>query len=129
MRTTNNEHGDSLIEILAAVAVLGIGITGLLTALATQASTTVVNRSQAQASTTLLAAAEYVKALPYTACGPGSAVVVPPTDPRLPHDAIFTVTYGPGQQLASNACSALTVVPITVSGDGFDLSAQVVKRG
>lgn len=127
MRADRGDRGDSLVEILAALVVLSIGVVGLLTALATHASTTVVNRSQAQASTLLLAAAEHVKSLPYAACGPSGATAV--TTAALPHDPLFTITYGPGRALdGSTPCAELTVVPVRVVGDGFDLSSDVVKR-
>ena len=133
------DHGDTLVEILATVAVLGIGVVGLLTALATHASTTGVNRGQAQANTLLVAAAEYVKGSPYTGmagtCTP--AAVTPVTAASLPQypsssvilDASYTVTYGPAHSLdGSTACDVLEVVPVTVSGNGFTVSTEVVKR-
>jgi Tfp pilus assembly protein PilV len=126
MRRELGDRGDSLVEILAAVTILAIGITGLLTALGTHVTTTIANRSQTKASTTLLEAAEYVKALPYAACGPASAVPVSTT--QLPRDSAFSVTYGPGHQLGSTSCSDLTIVPVTVSGDGFTLHLDVAKR-
>lgn len=122
-----DDRGESLIEILAAVAVISIGLAGLLTALGTHATTTVVNRSQSQASTLLLAAAEYVKSRPFGACAPVAATLV--STAQLPHDPAFTVSYGPGRQLeAGTPCADLTVVPVHVSGAGFSLTADVVKR-
>lgn len=126
-----NDRGDSLVEILAAVAVLGIGIVGLMTALATHASTTGINRDQAQASTLLLTSAEYVKSLAYTgtagSCTPISATAI--SQAALPHDTAYTLTYGPGQQLdGSTTCDMLEVVPVTVTGNGFTLTTDVVKR-
>ena len=126
MRRPDGDTGDSLVEVLASLAVLSIGVVGLLIALATQASTTTTNRDQAQASTTLLSAAEYVKALPYAACGPSSATAV--TTAQLPRDAALAVSYGPGAQVGSTPCAQLTSVPVTVTGNGFALTVEVVKR-
>ena len=126
MPAVRDERGDSLVEILAALAILSVGVIGLLTALATQVSTTTTNRSQTHVTTTLLAVAEYVKALPFTACGPGAATSV--TTAQVPHDPAFTATYGPGAPVGSTPCSALTSVPVTVSGDGFSVTVSVVKR-
>ena len=111
-------------EILAALAILSIGVVALLTALATQATTTVTNRSQSQVNTTLLAAAEYVKSLSFTACGPSSETTVSAS--WVPTG--FTVKYGPGVQVGTTSCSDLTSVPVTVSGDGFSVTLSVVKR-
>lgn len=126
-----DDRGDTLVEILAALTILAIGVVGLLTALATHVSTTGVNRDQAQASTVLFSSAEYVKALPFTgtsgACAPATSTTV--TTAQLPHDAAYTVTYGPAKALdSSTGCDVLEVVPVTVAGAGFTLTTDVVKR-
>lgn len=126
MKDRLDDQGDTLIEVLAAVTILAIGVTGLITALGTHVTTTVANRSQSQASTALLEAAEYVKAIPYSACGPSS--VQYPSASTVPHDAAFVVSYGPGHQLGTTSCSELTIVPVTVVGDGFSLHLDVTKR-
>jgi len=115
------------VEILVALAVLGIGITALLGALATNITTTGVNRSQAQGSATVLAASEYVKSLSSVPC---SGSPVPVTDAQVPHDeTLFTVTYGPAADFdAATPCTTLSRIPVRVVGDGFDLSVDVVKR-
>lgn len=113
-------------EILAALTILAIGVVGLLTALGTHVTTTVANRSQSKASTALLEAAEYVKSLPYAACGPATAQSV--STSALPRDPAFAVSYGPGHQLGSTSCGDLTIVPVTVTGDGFTLHVDVAKR-
>ena len=125
-RRCRDDRGDSLVEILAALAILSIGVVGLLSALAAQASTTVTNRSQTQVNTTLLAAAEYVKSLPYSACLPSAVTAV--SIAQVPRDAAFDVTYGPATQVGSTPCADLTAVPVTVSGDGFNATITVVKR-
>jgi type II secretory pathway pseudopilin PulG len=126
MRSHPGDAGESLVEILAAITILGIGIAGLMTALGTHAATTVVNRDQSQASTALLSAAEHVKSLSFAACGPASATTV--TSAKVPRAAGLTVTYGPGRALTGTPCSSLTIVPVTVTGNGFTLSVDVVKR-
>ena len=126
-----DDQGDSLVEILAAVAVLGIGIVGLMSALATHAATTGINRDQAQASMLLLATAEYVKSLSYSAtggsCEPSTATTISQT--ALAHDTAYTLTYGAGRQVdGATTCDVLEVVPVTVTGNGFTLTTDVVKR-
>lgn len=127
MRHPRGDAGDSLVEILASLAVLAIGVTGLLTALGTHASTTIANRSQAQAATTLLAGSEWVKAQPFAACSPGAATAIPVA--TVPRDPGFTLTYGPAHAVdGSTPCSQLAIIPVQVTGDGFTLNVDVVKR-
>lgn len=123
------DRGDSLIEILVSLAVLGIGITALMTGLATNASTSVLNRSQSRADTLLNSTAEYVKSLSFShaslACG--AAATTNPAD--VPRDPGFTVSYGGASTFSSGvSCSLLKQVPITVTGDGFTLTIVVVRR-
>lgn len=127
MRGRRGEAGDSLVEILVALAVLSIGIVALVGALTTNVTTTVVNRDQAQAESTLTSAAEYVKrlSLPFT-CNGGTATSVPFN--AVPRGPAFSVSYGPPEPLAGQPCSNLIAVPVNVSGGGFSLTVRVVKR-
>lgn len=127
MKPLSGDRGDTLVEILAALAVLGIGITALLGGLVTNITTTGVNRDQAQVSAILLSASEHVKSLGALTCG-GAAVTIDPAD--VPHDnAVFEATYGPAAAFdSSTPCSVMYRVPIRVTGNGFDVSLDVVKR-
>lgn len=123
------DRGDSLIEILVSLAVLGIGITALMAGLSANASTSVLNRSQSRADAALTSTAEYVKSLPYSeatiACG--AAATTNPSS--VPRDPAFTITYGSASAFSSGvSCSLLKQVPLTVSGDGFTLTMVVVRR-
>lgn len=124
---TAGDRGETLIEILAALTVLGIGITALLGGLATNITATSVNRSQSQASATLLSASEYVKSLGTVTCGAAPVTVL---ESQVPHDsAVFTITYGGAVDFnAGTPCTSLQRVPVRVVGDGFDMSLDVVKR-
>lgn len=127
MKHLRGDRGDTLVEILAALAVLGIGITALLGGLVTNITATSVNRDQAQVSAILLSSSEHVKSLGPLSCG-GSAVTIDPAD--VPHDdSVFSVTYGPAVDFsASTPCSIMYRVPVRVTGNGFDISLDVVKR-
>lgn len=128
--TDRADRGETLVEILVAVSILGVAIVTLISALATNVVATVVNRGQAKAETTLLAASEYVKSLAFTSaqfsCTGGSPTTV--TTAQVPHDTTFTVTYGPPVAIGSTSCGTIVRVPVTVTGDGFTLSMDVVKR-
>lgn len=126
MKPPGGDRGETLVEILAALAVLGIGITALLGGLVTNITTTGVNRDQAQVSAILLSASEHVKSLGVLACG-GTAITISPA--AVPHDAAFEVTYGPAVPFdASTPCAVMYRVPVRVTGNGFDVSVDVVKQ-
>lgn len=127
MKRLHGDRGDTLVEILAALMVLGIGITALLGGLVTNITATGVNRDQAQVSAILLSASEHVKSLGPLACG-GGVVAVDPTE--VPHESsTFSVSYGPATAFnATTPCSVMYRVPVRVTGNGFDVSLDVVKR-
>jgi prepilin-type N-terminal cleavage/methylation domain-containing protein len=128
------DEGDTLVEILVALAILGIGISALLVALATNASTTVVSRDQAQAGTALVAAAEWVKAQPFSsftcdatppAVAPAGTVITATQPP-----AGFVATYGVATPVAGATCASLVRIPVTVTQTGHDysVSLDVIRR-
>jgi Tfp pilus assembly protein PilE len=129
-RTRPSDDGDTLIEILAAVTILSIGVVALITALGVMSTTTVSNRSQAQAETALLAGAEFVKNMPLTtaefaSCGPAGRAINP-TEVKIP--AGFSLRFAQGSAVASAPCTQLVKIPVQVSGDGYNLSLDVVRR-
>lgn len=125
------DRGDSLIEILVALAILSIGVSALVTALGVNATTTATNRSSAQLDAVLLSAAEHVKALPFTTVCTGALdwqPVLSTTD--VPRDATFSVRWREAHVFSvdTTACdpssavatgTELAQVRIEVSGDGF----------
>jgi prepilin-type N-terminal cleavage/methylation domain-containing protein len=122
------DNGETLIEILVALAILGIGISALLVALATNASTTVVNRDQAHAEAALLGAAEWVKAQPFPACTGGAATTTI-TAAEVPRATGFVLSYGRAVDFdGTTPCADLARIPVTVTGSGFTLTLDVVMR-
>lgn len=118
-----HESGFTLVEVLIAIIILGIGIAALLGALAMNAKSSLNNRDQAKAAALLSSAAEYVKSLTY----PSTCSAIPAGS--LPtNDVAFTVSYGPGQSVAGASLCALQQVPVTVAGRGYNLSVSVIKR-
>ena len=125
-----DDRGDTLVEILAAITILGIGVTALVTALGVMATTTVSNRSQARAETALLAGAEFVKTMPmssveFTSCGPTPRTL---TVAELKVPTGFSVRILQGSALTGASCSQLVQLPVQVTGDGYTLSVAVVRR-
>lgn len=124
----NSDRGDTLVEILVALAILSIGIAGLLTALGTHVSITSNNREQSQAESVLASAAEYVKGLTTIsfACPGGAPVTV--LTAELPRPSGYTVTYGAAESVDGQACASIVAIPVAVTGNGYALSVKVVKR-
>jgi Tfp pilus assembly protein PilV len=125
-----DDAGDTLVEILAAVAILSIGVVGLVSALAAMTKGTVSNRSQARAETTLLSAAEYVKTMSlssadFASCGPTPAAL---TSAQIDIPTGFNAAYDQGTAPSGSTCTQLIQIPITVTGDGYSLTLSVVRR-
>jgi Tfp pilus assembly protein PilV len=121
-----DDAGDSLIEILVALAVLSIGITALVTALGANITATGINRDQAQVEALLLSEAEYVKSVPLTSALCASATPFSTSAVTLPSG--FTVTFGALTAYPGQACQDLSSVDISVSGNGFTLPPLTVLK-
>ena len=63
-----SERGDTLIEVLIAITVVGISSTALLAGLATAINLSATHRGQADADVVLVSAADSVKNQTYVAC-------------------------------------------------------------
>lgn len=130
MRRPRADAGDTLVEVLVALAILGIGVTALLSALAVMITSTGGNRSNARSQATLLSAAEYVKtmtltAADYTACGPTPFTITN----QIPVPTGMTATVERGSPaVTGGACTVLLKVPVRVTGDGFNVTVDVVRR-
>jgi prepilin-type N-terminal cleavage/methylation domain-containing protein len=118
------DEGFTLVEVLVALIVLGVGVAALLGALGMQAKTSLGNRNQSQAATTLAAAAEYVKSLAWSAACAGASVDI---GAAVPHATGFTVSYAQ-QQFGSTPCTSLVVAHVTGTGNGYDLAVDLFKR-
>lgn len=114
-----------------SLAILGIGISSLVTALGVNATTTVTNRSQSQLEAVLLSAAEHVKTLPFgTVCTGALAWQPAMSAADVPRDPTFSVRWREAHVFGDDgvACDPSTAlatgtevaqVRIEVSGDGF----------
>ena len=122
-----SDRGDTLVEILVALAILGIGITGLVAVLGTHATNTGANREQSHTQVALLAGAEYVKSLPFAGCTPTTWSPIPVS--AVPRDPALTIEYGDARALGAVSCQKLAVVTVRVTGTGYvDVELDVVMR-
>lgn len=134
MARHDGDAGDSLIEVLVALAVLSIGITGLLGVLADHAATTTINRDQSQIETALMSGAEYVKSLPFstgpapTPCSLTGWTAI--ATGNVPYDSSkFVLEYGNGIALGSESCTKIAQLQVRATGQGFqDVVVTVIKR-
>ncbi|MEA3077671.1 MAG: hypothetical protein QOF60_2579 [Actinomycetota bacterium] len=121
-----DDAGETLIEVLIAVAVLGLAGITVLGMLATDVIGSTQHRSQATGVTVLSRAAEYVKTAGFqTACG----TITPPA-PASPYSVAASA---PVDAASGGACNPATTVlqryTVTVSRSGTAVRAvDVVVR-
>jgi prepilin-type N-terminal cleavage/methylation domain-containing protein len=138
-----DQDGFSLIEVLMAVAVMGIGFVGILGAMATSTLSSGLHRTQVVAELEVRRYAELVAAANYTDAGycadlagcPGNSVGYQPpdgTDARFNFTAPDPIMTCVSSAAATVPCAGANVQILTVSVhsvDGaVDESLQVVKR-
>lgn len=127
------EGGETLVEILLTLVILGTGITAIMFALATTVHVGSFNRTQGKANATLSAASEYVRQQAFAACDAWGTQTLSTT--QVPRDAAFTVTVegpenGSGAPAGANpwpgvgCTSGLEAMKVTVSAPG-DLGITV----
>ena len=124
------DEGFTLVEVLMALIVLGIGIAALMTAMGMHVKTSATNRNQSTAASTLATAAEYVKSYAWNPTKSGGTCAAinhtalsgptPPTN--------YTITYSDGQAVPSASMCELQKVTVEVKGFGYDLTVDVAKR-
>jgi Tfp pilus assembly protein PilV len=137
-RPVRDEAGTTLVEVLMATAIMGIGVVAIVAGMGTSIIGTDHHRKQAQAHTVLLSAADVVKSQPYQACATTSSYA-PATGVTLPagwttsYVSVESVKYWNGSAFAA-ACpspdSKLQLVEVKVAtpdGRAAD-SVTVVKR-
>lgn len=101
-----DDAGESLLEILIAIAIMGIAFTGLFGGMLTAASMSGLHRQQADSQLELLRAVETIKAAPYIGdCAsytPGTNLYDVPPSPYAPGWTVQeTVEYWDGVDFAA----------------------------
>ncbi len=137
-RPVRSEAGTTLVELLMAVAILGIAVVSIVTAMGTSIIGTDHHRKQAQAHTVLLSAVDVVKSQAYQSCATAGSYA-PATGVTLPAGwtasvvSVQSVTYWNGSTFAASPCvpdPKLQLVKVQVATpDGRATeSVSVVKR-
>lgn len=132
MKPSAHDEGFTLVEVLMAMIVLGIGVAALMTAMGTHVKISAANRNQAAASSLLTTASEYAKSYTWNptkvsgTCAALSGATLAASGPTPP--AGFTVTYSDGQAVTSASPCELQRVRVEVQGLGYDLTVDVAKR-
>lgn len=82
-RRARGDAGETLVEVLMAIAIGGIAVTGLLAGLGTAINLSATHRGQANADTVVVSAADSVKAQTYVPCPSVTTSSYNPTDDIL----------------------------------------------
>jgi type II secretory pathway pseudopilin PulG len=126
-RHVRTEAGDTLIEVLLTVVILGLLVTALLGGLATLWSSSAVHRKQADATAILVSAAERVKSrdVLYVACAagnpsPGTNGAIDPAAPPANLQTYIQAAQGVPTPGWTVVISNVTYEKTTSSGGSFD---------
>jgi type II secretory pathway pseudopilin PulG len=131
---SRGDAGETLVEILIAVIILGGAVAGIVAALASDIAGSVRHRSRATSLTILEKASEYTKAQPFPACNSTpNAVIDVSSFNDGPYHATATVAKSinptTGAEVACVAGHKLHVVTVTVTGiKGGPDTVDVVMR-
>ena len=126
------DDGFTLVEVLMALIVLGIGVAALMAAMGMHVKTSAANRNQAAGAAMLVTASEYVKSYAWNptvsggTCAAIQASDLPTPAPTPPTG--YTVTYGAGQTMPPASPCELQKMTVEVKGFGYDLQVDVAKR-
>lgn len=116
------DRGESLVEIVLAVVVIGIAVSALVAGLATAANAAGAHRASVVADTTLRNAAEDVK-LAARACSAGAPLAV-----DLGADDGWTVRVSPSTPTCPPPTETSTLTFTTTGPTGQEWSLDVVVR-
>lgn len=103
-RRRTSQAGESLVEIIVSVAILGLAVVAVMGGLATAVFGSALHRNQADVSTVMTAAAERVKEAPYKRC----AVMDDYLGSPPPHTVAPSFTF-PGHAVTRTSPTRLTV--------------------
>ncbi len=140
-RRVDGERGDTLVEVMTTVAIVGIAFTGILTGLATAINLSGIDRGDANLRTVLVSATESVKSQAYVSCpGANGNSYNPTSGVTLPSgwsaaNVVVTQLYG-WNGTAFVTCSGLStdgklqkILVAATSPDGRSTgNIEIIKR-
>lgn len=130
------DRGDTLVEILVSVAILGIAVVAILGAIAMTATASGLHRDTASVQNLLHNWAESVSDGPYTACASAATVQSAVPSPALPTGfsaQVTAVRYWDGSAFAGSCGTdqGLQRITLSIAGPGSPGAAgtlDVVRR-
>ena len=140
-RCVREQRGDTLVEILMTIVIIGIAFTGILAGLATSSRMSGIHKQQANADVVLTSAAESVKKQTYVACplvaltsySPTSGVTLP-SGWSASNVTITSITKWNGTSFQAS-CPAVdqdlqivTIQVVTPTNPSTTETIEVVKR-
>lgn len=107
---SHSDRGESLVEILLTIAILGIAFAAVLAGIGTTVLTSGINRDQAQETSDVRGIAERLQAEPFVACRT-DAEYVDAVQPALPASSFtLQVRYSSGGAFAETCPGAGVVL-------------------
>jgi Tfp pilus assembly protein PilV len=121
------DAGETLIEVVISIAIMGIAFVALMGGMLTAVSLSALHRQQADTQLQLVSAVEQVKAGPYHVGCPASPYTVP--------GVTISVEYWNGVQFGSTCFEDLVGyyrmqrITFTITIDGVGHTETILKRG
>lgn len=100
------DSGETFIEILVAIVLLGVGVVFTISGLVTSINTTTFNRTQAQINASLTSAAEWVKAQGWVPCTSTTSTNLTGLIGQATINASYSVTVAPPVPVGGGSCHA-----------------------
>jgi hypothetical protein len=122
--TTKNDGGESLVEIVMSLVLLGTVVAALMAGLATAARVSLIHRNSVTADTVMRSYAEQVKNAVRSQCATNTSFQY--VLPLTPVDG-FTPSQSPAGQDCPTTASNL-ILTLTVDGKGLTKSMQLEVR-
>jgi type II secretory pathway pseudopilin PulG len=125
-----SDRGETLAEVLVAVAILGIAISALLAGIGASATGSDVHRKQAQGEVVLRAYAEAVENASFVAsCASAATSYKSAATAAYASPSGYTaLTVGVVNQAPGASCSTLQLVTLSLATTRTTLSLSVVKE-